>query len=141
MVFRIAQISDTHLSAEKPFFVANFTRVAEALAGERPDLVVNSGDISLDGADRDNDLEAARRLHDELGHAVRFIPGNHDLGDNEECHNVHGGAISAERRARYLNHFGSDWWRMDVPGWRIIGVNAQLFGSYLPAAAEQEAVP
>ena len=51
MTFRIAQISDTHLSDAKPFFVDNFIRIGEALRESRPDLVVNSGDISLDGAD------------------------------------------------------------------------------------------
>jgi 3',5'-cyclic-AMP phosphodiesterase len=31
MTFRIAQISDTHLSDDKPFFVDNFVRIGEAL--------------------------------------------------------------------------------------------------------------
>ena len=42
MTFRIAQISDTHLSADKPFFVGNFERIGEALRAIPPDLVVNS---------------------------------------------------------------------------------------------------
>lgn len=61
MTFRIAQISDTHLSAEKPFFVANFERVGEALRATRPDLVVNSGDISLSGKSKESDLAAGGR--------------------------------------------------------------------------------
>jgi hypothetical protein len=36
VTFRIAQISDTHLSAEKPFFVGNFERIGEALRAARP---------------------------------------------------------------------------------------------------------
>ena len=52
MTFRIAQISDTHLSDTKPFFVDNFVRVGEALRESKPDLVLNSGDITLDGASR-----------------------------------------------------------------------------------------
>ena len=138
MTFRIAQISDTHLSAEKPFFVANFQRVGEALAADRPDLVLNSGDISLNGAEVDEDLAEARRLHDALGLAVRCIPGNHDIGDNQGFDGAHGHPIDAARRTRYRRHFGADWWLMDVPGWRLLAVNAQLFGSDLEAAAEQE---
>jgi len=84
MTFRIAQISDTHLSDTKPFFVDNFVRVGEALRESKPDLVLNSGDITLDGASRESDLAAARVLHDSLGLPVRFLPGNHDLGDSQD---------------------------------------------------------
>jgi hypothetical protein len=53
MTFRTAQISDTHLSDVKPFFVANLFRVAPALVADPPELVLNTGDISLDGANCD----------------------------------------------------------------------------------------
>jgi 3',5'-cyclic AMP phosphodiesterase CpdA len=144
MTFRIAQISDTHLSDEKPFFVDNFVRIGEALRADRPDLVLNSGDIALDGAASDakrgeSDLAAARALHDGLELPVRFLPGNHDIGDCQDAP-AHGeGTIDAARRARYLRHFGADWWAFDVPGWRLLGVNAQLLGSDLSAAQEQDA--
>jgi len=139
MTFRIAQISDTHLSGDKPFFVDNFERVGEALRADRPDLVLNSGDISLDGAASESDLAAARALHDGLGLPLRFLPGNHDLGDSQDSPARGEGTIDGERRARYLAHFGADWWSLDVPGWRLLGVNAQLLASDLPEAAEQEA--
>ena len=137
MAFRIAQISDTHLSEAKPYFVDNFVRIGEALRAAKPDLVVNTGDISLDGASGESDLAAGRLLHDALGLPLRFLPGNHDLGDAQET--AKGEApIDAGRRARYLKHFGLDWWWFDVPGWRVLGINALLLGSDLPEAAEQE---
>ena len=138
MTFRIAHISDTHLSGAKPFFTENFRRIGEAIADVDPDLVLNSGDISLDGASNEDDLAAARALHDELGLPMRFLPGNHDLGDNHDApgHGEH--PISAERRDRYVRHFGSDWWALQVPGWCLLGINAQLLGSDLEAAREQE---
>jgi len=139
MTFRIAQISDTHLSNDKPFFVDNFLRIGEALRADPPDLVLNSGDISLDGAGSEGDLAAARALHDKLGLPVRFIPGNHDLGDSLDA-SSHGEArIDEGRRARYLAHFGQDWWTLDVPGWRVLAVDAQLLGSDLSARHEQDA--
>ena len=102
MTFRIAQISDTHLSAEKPFFVGNFERIGEALRATLPDLVLNSGDISLSGESKESDLSAARALHEAIGLPVRFLPGNHDLGDSQDLA-THGAAvITDERRARYL---------------------------------------
>lgn len=139
MTFRIAQISDTHLSAGKPFFVDNFLRIGESLRAERPDLVINSGDISLDGASHEGDLVAARALHDGLGLPLRFLPGNHDIGDCQDAP-LHGeGTIDAMRRERYCRHFGDDWWSLDVPGWRLLGIDAQLLGSDLDEAWEQEA--
>jgi len=138
-MFRIAQISDTHLSAAKPFFIGNFRRITEAIAAAGCDLLLNSGDISLDGADSEADLAASRRLHDAAGLVARRIPGNHDLGDNQELGPNGHPVIDARRRERYLRHFGPDWWSRDVPGWRLLGVNAQLIGSDLEAAAAQEA--
>lgn len=141
MVFRIAQISDTHLSEEKPFFIENFRRIGAALRADRPDLVLNSGDISLDGAAGEADLAAARALHDALDLPIRYLPGNHDLGDSQDAP-AHGeGAIDEASRDRYLRHFDIDFWSFDVPGWRVLGINAQLLGSDLAeAAAEQESL-
>jgi len=138
MTFRIAQISDTHLSEAKPFFVDNFVRIGEALRAAKPDLVLNTGDITLNGAWEEGDLRAARLLHDALGLPLRFIPGNHDLGDAPDAPSHGEPPIDSARRARYVNYFGSDWWSFDVPGWRVLGVNAQLLGSDLAEAAEQD---
>jgi len=138
MTFRIAQISDTHLSESKPFFVENFVRIGEALRSAKPDLVLNTGDITLDGAARESDLTAARLLHDALGLPVRFIPGNHDLGDAQDAPSHGRHTIDGARRARYVRHFGPDWWGFDVPGWRVLAINAQLLGSDLAEAAEQD---
>ena len=56
MTVRIAQISDTHLSRGRPFFIGNFERIADDLRLRKPDIVINSGDLSLDGADVEDDL-------------------------------------------------------------------------------------
>ena len=139
MTFRIVQISDTHLSEAKPFFVDNFLRIGAALRESRPDLVVNSGDISLDGADEEADLISARALNDVLDLPTRFLPGNHDLGDAQDAPSHGEAPIDASRRDLYVKHFGPDWWWFDVPGWRVLGIDSQLLGSDLAAAAEQEA--
>lgn len=138
MTFRFAQISDTHLSRERPFFTANFLRVAEHLRASRPDLVVNTGDLALDGPEREDDLAEARRLHDAMGLSVRYIPGNHDVGECQEAP-AHPQMlpITDERRGRYLRHFGDDFWTLDAPGWRLVALNAQLLGSDLADAAAQ----
>jgi 3',5'-cyclic AMP phosphodiesterase CpdA len=138
MTFRIAQISDTHLSLTKPYFVENFRRIAAALAAARPDLVVNTGDVSLDGTTHEDDLAAARGFHEALGLRWRAIPGNHDVGDNQEIGDALHHPVDLNRQEAWERHFGADWWRMDVPGWRLIAVNAQIIGGGLPAADAQE---
>ena len=138
MPFRIAQISDTHLSRGKPFFVQNFERVARHVAQGGFDLVLNSGDLSLDGSGDEDDLAESRRLHDAMGLPLRYIPGNHDIGESQDTplkHNVP--VISAAIRDRYVRHFGPDFWALDVPGWRLLALDAQLIGSNLDAAEEQ----
>jgi 3',5'-cyclic AMP phosphodiesterase CpdA len=135
MTFKIAHISDTHLSLEKPYFVANFRAAVRLIRARGADLLINTGDAALDGADRLADLEAVRTLHDEVGIPYRIIPGNHDIGDNQPVAKRQ--PINEERRARWLSVFAEDWWSIDVPGWRLLGLNAQLIGSSLGAAPEQ----
>lgn len=135
MTVHVAQISDTHLSEAKPFFNANFARLGEALREAAVDLVINSGDVSLDGADLDADLRRAHALHEALGLDWLAIPGNHDIGDSQGIGSKQ--PIDEDRRARYRAVFGEDYWSHDIPGWRLIGVNAQLTGSNLSADADQ----
>lgn len=137
MTFRLAQISDTHLGHEKPFFVENFKAVAAAVAASAPDLVVNTGDVSWDGAAAEADLGEARRLHESIGLPLRSIPGNHDVGEGHDVPGSKEEPITAERRARFVRHFGDDYWLQDVPGWRIIGIDALLLASELAEAAGQ----
>src|SRR5262245_60739653 len=117
MTFRLAQISDTHLSARKPFFVENFNIVAAALAASAPDLVLSTGDMSLDGTAEESDLSEARRLHDAIGLPVRYLAGNHDLGESQDVPGSRESLISPASRVRYMRHFGDDFWRLDVSGW------------------------
>jgi 3',5'-cyclic AMP phosphodiesterase CpdA len=136
MAFRIAHISDTHLGGAKGYFIDNFRRVGAAVKASHPDVVINTGDISFDGANDEPDLATARRLHDDLGLPVRTIPGNHDLGESVEAISKEP-RIDAARRERFVRHFGPDWWCFDVPGWRVLGIDAMLVGSGLAAEAEQ----
>ena len=80
--FRLIQISDTHLARRMTSLIDNFHRVSEYIDARRPDLVLNSGDISFDGPAEPDELEFARTLHDALPVARRYLPGNHDIGDN-----------------------------------------------------------
>lgn len=80
--FRLTQISDTHLGQRFPGLIANFHRVCEHIDADRPDLVVNTGDVSFDGPTSRDDVVFAKGLHDALPVTCRYLPGNHDIGDN-----------------------------------------------------------
>lgn len=135
MTFRIAQISDTHLSSQKPDFVGNFEAIVTHLRADPPDLLVNTGDISLDGADSDADLDFARDLHANCGIDWLAVPGNHDVGDDPGVATRQ--PLDELRRQRFLRHFATDRFVRDVPGWRLLGINGLLTGADSPAAEEQ----
>jgi 3',5'-cyclic-AMP phosphodiesterase len=134
--FRVLQVSDTHLSRAKPWFVPNFEAVVGLVASRAPDLVVNTGDIALDGATGEDDLAWARECHAALGVPFRAVPGNHDVGDNPWRPEVDQ-PITDEPRARYRRHFADDYWLTDIATWVLVGVNAQLLGSGRDAEDEQ----
>jgi 3',5'-cyclic-AMP phosphodiesterase len=138
MTVRLAQISDTHLSPSRPFFHDNFDRIAEHLRAGAPDIIVNTGDLSLDGADHDADLAEAVARHRELGAETYLLPGNHDVGDHPDV--ARRQPATAERLARYRRIAGEDRWRIDIPGWRLVGLNALTLGSGLPGDDAQQAM-
>lgn len=135
MAFRLAQITDTHLSAQHPEFVENFDRLAAHLRAARPDLVINTGDLSAHGELAGDDLVFARDRHAALGLDWLAIPGNHDVGNDPAC----GGATPADapRLARWLAIMGSDHFRRDIPGWRLIGLDSLITDTGLPEAEAQ----
>jgi len=73
-MIRIAHISDLHFGREVPEVVEAL--VAE-LDGERPDLVVVSGDLTQRA--RVGEFKAARAFFDRLPHPQLVVPGNHDV--------------------------------------------------------------
>jgi 3',5'-cyclic AMP phosphodiesterase CpdA len=136
--FRLIQISDTHLARRLPTLTQNFHRVSEYIDARRPDLVVNSGDLAFDGPTSRDDLEFARELHAALPVACRYLPGNHDIGDNPtELGPAPPQPATEQQRQNFLSVFGEDRWRFDAAGWRFIGLNSLVMNTGLASEAEQ----
>lgn len=129
----IIQISDSHVSPRKSHFAGNWAPLAAWTATQRPDLVIHTGDLTIDGADDEEDLRYCAGLMRELGVRFRALPGNHDVGDARHKHQP----VNRERLARWHAHFGPDRWVEDVEGWRLIGFNAMLIGSGQPEERAQ----
>ncbi len=138
MITRIAQISDTHLSPTKPYFRSNFDLVAEHLRANAPDLVINTGDLALDGADHDEDLAEARAAHHALGLEYHVLPGNHDVGDHLDV--ARRQPVNSERLTRYRRIIGPDVWSLDIPGWRLLGLNALTLGLDLDGTRQDDLI-
>jgi alkaline phosphatase D len=133
----ILQVSDTHLSPRNGLFLDGLEALRRLAERARPDLTVFTGDLSLDGADREEDLEfAAERLRAFPG-ALMFLPGNHDTGSHP-CSMPHQ-PVDAPRRARFARHFGPGLGMADLAGWRVVGLDTEVLGSGMAEEAAQAA--
>jgi 3',5'-cyclic AMP phosphodiesterase CpdA len=136
--FRLTQISDPHLARNRPTLTENFHRVSDYIDATRPDLVINSGDLAFDGPTNPDDLEFARSLHDALPVECRYIPGNHDIGDNPtKVGPLPSPPVTEQSQQAYLSVFGEDRWRFEAVGWCFVGLNSLVMNTGLAHEAEQ----
>jgi 3',5'-cyclic AMP phosphodiesterase CpdA len=136
--FRLTQISDTHLARRLTKLTDNFHSLSEYIDATRPDFVVNSGDFAFDAPTSPKDLYFARSLHDALPVSCRYLPGNHDVGDNPtQIGPVPSHPVSESGRQAFVSLFGDDRWRFEAAGWYFIGLNSLVMNSGLVSEAEQ----
>jgi 3',5'-cyclic AMP phosphodiesterase CpdA len=136
--FRLTQISDTHLARRMTPVIDNFHRVSEHINARRPDLVVNSGDVSFDGPTQPDDLRFALTLHDALPVDCRYLPGNHDIGDNLTAVGpTPAHPVTQQNLQSYRAILGDDRWRFDAAGWCFIGLNSLVMNTEAAAESEQ----
>lgn len=140
----VAQVSDAHLGPRTTLFQANMARIEAVMHAAPPDALVASGDLSLDGADRDADLSFAGSLFRRMaGRApLLAIPGNHDVGSDPRT--MPRQPVNAARLARWAAEIGADHFLHDLDGpageaWRLIGLNTEIMGTGLAEEAAQAA--
>lgn len=140
----VAQVSDAHLGPRTTVFQANMARIESVLHAAPPQALVASGDVSLDGADRDADLSFAAAAFRRMAGAAPLlaIPGNHDVGS--DLRSMPGQPVNAARLARWHAEFGADRFMRDLDGpggeaWRLIGLNTEIMGTGLAEEAAQAA--
>jgi len=136
--FRLTQISDTHLARRLKLLTDNFNRVSEHIDTTRPDLVLNTGDVSFDGPTSRDDLVFAKELHAALPVDCLYLPGNHDIGDNPTAVAAPPKQLPTEAtRAAFVSELGEDRWHFDAAGWCFIGLNSLIMNTGLDSEAEQ----
>lgn len=135
---RILFLSDLHLSHTHGFFWENFVAAREAANEAATQAVIVTGDLCINGPDSDEEMHFAAQALSGLDGEVLALPGNHDVGDEPPGQDP-AQIIDEARLARWDAAFGTDRFALDAGAWRLLGVNAQLFGSGLPREAEQDA--
>jgi alkaline phosphatase D len=123
----ILQLSDAHLSPRNTLFRGNLARIRDAVAATPLDLIVATGDLSLDGADRDEDLALAAQLHRDFPAPLLALPGNHDVGSH--AHTMPRQPIDTARMDRFRAHLGAGHGLVDLPGWLVVGLNSEIMGT------------
>ncbi len=123
----ILQLSDAHLSPRNDLFRANLLAQHAHAVANPPDLVVATGDLSLDGADHDEDLALATELHRAFPAPLLAVPGNHDVGSHP--HTMPRQPFNTARLERFQTHLGAGRGLIDLPGWRIVALNSEVMGT------------
>jgi 3',5'-cyclic AMP phosphodiesterase CpdA len=134
---RIVQISDTHLSHLGGVTTANLRLVASWVNTTlRPDLILNTGDIVAASPDQPRDRAWAREVHAAFDARVRYLPGNHDVGEPGLVP-WKGLGVTSDRVAAHCAVFGPDHFALRDGGWLVIGFNSELLGSGLTEESTQ----
>lgn len=126
---RIAIISDTHVCEVARAFNDNCAVAVDWIDAAGVDLVVHLGDVTSDGVGAADHFQTARRLFAGLKTPIRFIPGNHDVGDNPAgAEPTHEPQVEPSTLATFRSFFGDDHWVLKQSDWTLIGLDSQLFG-------------
>ena len=134
---RIVILSDIHLSPTHSFFWENWCVARDFAEAAKADAVIVNGDLAINGPDSDAEITFAATALGNLRTPVMALPGNHDVGDEppgQDSDQI----IDEERLTRWDSSFSTDRWALDAGGWRLVGVNAQLFGSGLARENAQD---
>src|SRR5260370_38819027 len=130
--FRLTQISDTHLARRHQRLTDNFHRLSEYIEPKRPDLVVNTGDLAFDAPTSRDDLDFARTLHGALAVTCRYLPGNHDIGDNPTAVGPAPPQPATEQdRQIFLSMFGEARWPVEAARWYFVRPSSRAMSTGL----------
>ena len=133
----IVVLSDIHLSPTHGFFWQNWCVARDFAEAAKADAVIVNGDLAINGPDSDAEIAFAATALKNMRTPVMALPGNHDVGDEppgQDSDQI----IDEDRLTRWDSSFATDRWALDAGGWRLVGVNAQLFGSGLAREHAQD---
>lgn len=140
-LFSFAVISDTHIRPRggddsSPYPVnalanARARYAAAAIARHEPGFTIHLGDMVHPLPDMptyEAACEEALEIFKPLGPAMRYVAGNHDIGDKPH-EGTPAGAITAQNMADYEAFFGPTWFSFDEGGCHFAVINSSLINS------------
>jgi len=131
-------VTDSHLAPEAHAFNRNWAAAGVFVQASHAELTVHLGDVTVDGLGDPTQFAHVRSISASWPTPIRYLPGNHDIGDNPPGPSVIAKQpLDVTRIDAFRATFGPDYWVFDVEGWRVIGLNAQLLGTGLTQEAEQ----
>jgi len=114
----------------------NLETVYQDLAsGESPEAVLFGGDNANQSVSRPDYRRYAHSFMKRFPAPVYALPGNHDVGSTAGWPHHDPDAMSEACLA--FRQDWDDWWLLEAAGFRILGINTQIFGSVLPEAEAQ----
>ena len=122
---KIIQITDTHFSPTKPHFNGNWEPLAAGSSDSGADLVIHTGDLSVDGADKDEDIAFSH------GSDAADLRADAARPRQSRCRPSPGFAASRSMPSASsagVACVGPDYWVEDRGNWRLIGLDSLLMG-------------
>ena len=133
---RIALISDIHImrgtnTTDRMKHRKHFDQAIAAVNAAKVDLALIAGDLTEHGTPEEmGDLKTQMK---QLKAPAWFVVGNHDIGNKIIPGKVETNSVQSGRRlGRFEMRYGRSYWERELPGLRVIGLNAPLCGTGLP---------
>ncbi len=149
MTIRFGIITDTHIRPQSgdqssPYAVnaranGRAAYAAALLAAQRTEFDIHLGDVvhplphlpTFGPA-----CEEARNLLAPLGDGLRFVPGNHDIGDKPHPGSP-AGPVTEQSEAAYRSRIGEPWYVFDHGGVHFVVMNSSLVNAGTRSEARQ----
>ena len=129
-MMRIVIVSDSHLAATAGAFNDNWRAARSFVAAANADLTIHLGDVTVDAPEHPEQLAHVQAISAGWPTAIRYLPGNHDIGDGPPGPGLPSQEpLRADRLEDFRRTLGPDYWAFQAEGWRLIGLNAQIFGT------------
>lgn len=141
-LLRIALVSDTHTNRhdsdpDQGRYKGRLDQTIAQVNAARVDIVLIAGDLTQGGL-REEEDDFASQIKGFIA-PVRYVAGNHDVGD-KHLDSKPGAGVTSARCAQFEKRLGANFWTAEFgagPHVRVIGLNSSTLGSGLPEEIAQ----
>ena len=137
-MIRIGVLSDMHITlTDNPRYAVYLEHFEKAIGEANQadlDLVLIPGDLTSSG--KDEQYERFKELLERITAPVLYVAGNHDTGNKVSTKKKR--LVNEERISQYQEMLTDSYFTAEpIPGLRVVGIDASLFGSGLETEDKQ----